>query len=82
MEREYAEHPERFEQFSLDEYLDFMTDMLERLRPDLYIERVAGEVPPRFVGESRWGMVRNFQILHMLDDKLIERDTYQGRLYR
>lgn len=81
MEREYAEHLERFEQFSLDEYLDFMTDMLERLRPDLYIERVAGEVPPRFVGESRWGMVRNFQILHMLDERMEKRDARQGRLY-
>lgn len=81
MEREYAEHPKRFEQFSLDEYLDFMTDMLERLRPDLYIERVAGEVPPRFVGESRWGMVRNFQILHMLDERMEKRDARQGRLY-
>lgn len=81
MEREYAEHPERFEQFSLDEYLDFMTDMLERLRPDLYIERVAGEVPPRFVGVSRWGMVRNFQILHMLDERMEKRDARQGRLY-
>lgn len=81
MEREYAEHPERFEQFSLDEYLDFMTDMLERLRPDLYIDRVAGEVPPRFVGESRWGMVRNFQILHMLDERMEKRDARQGRLY-
>ena len=81
MEREYAEHPERFEQFSLDEYLDFMTDMLERLRPDLYIERVAGEVPPRFVGASRWGLVRNFQILHMLDERMEERDARQGRLY-
>ena len=81
MEKEFAEHPERFEQFSLDEYLDFMTDILERLRPDLYIERVAGEVPPRFVGKSRWGLVRNFQILHMLDERMEERDARQGRLY-
>lgn len=81
MEREYAGHPERFEQFTLDEYLDFMTDILERLRPDLYIERVAGEVPPRFVGESRWGLVRNFQILHMLDERMEERGARQGRLY-
>lgn len=81
MEREFAEHPERFEQFSLDGYLDFITDILERLRPDLYIERVAGEVPPRFVGESRWGLVRNFQILHMLDERMEERDARQGRLY-
>ena len=38
------------------------------------------EVPPRFVNETQWGLVRNFQILHMLDDRLAERDTWQGRL--
>lgn len=82
MEREFEEHPGDFLRLPLDGYLDLVADILERLRPDLYIERVAGEVPPRFVKEMQWGLVRNFQILHMLDDKLIERGTYQGRLYR
>lgn len=82
MEREFEERPGDFLRLPLDGYLDLVADILERLRPDLYIERVAGEVPPRFVKEMQWGLVRNFQILHMLDDKLIERDTYQGRLYR
>ena len=82
MEREFEERPDDFLRLPLDGYLDLVADILERLRPDLYIERVAGEVPPRFVKEMQWGLVRNFQILHMLDDKLIERDTYQGRLYR
>ena len=65
----------------LPEYLDLVCDILERLRPDLLIERVAGEVPPRFVWETKWGLIRNFQILHMLDDMLEERDTWQGRLF-
>ena len=72
--------PQDFLRMELPEYLDFVIDILERLRPDLYIERVAGEVPPRFVNETQWGLVRNFQILHMLDDRLAERDTWQGRL--
>lgn len=81
MEREFEEHPEDFLRLPLDEYLDMVVDILERLRPDLYVERVAGEVPPRFVKETQWGLVRNFQILHMLDDKLESRGTYQGRLF-
>lgn len=81
MEKEAEEHPERFETFALDEYIDFIIDMLERLRPDLCIERVAGEVPPRFVQKTRWGLVRNFQILQMLEKRLEERQTWQGRLY-
>lgn len=80
MEKEYAECPQDFERFSLDEYLDFFVDMLERLRPDLYIERFAGEVPPRFVNETPWGLIRNAELLRLLDKRLEERDTWQGRL--
>lgn len=80
MEEEYARFPGDFERFSLDGYIDFFIDMLERLRPDLYIERFAGEVPPRFVTETPWGLVRNAELLHMLDRRLEERDSWQGRL--
>lgn len=80
MEREYAERPEDFERFSLDEYLDFFVDMLERLRPTLSIERFVGEVPPRFVNETPWGLIRNVELLRLLDLRLEERATWQGRL--
>ena len=80
MEQEYAQHPETFERFSLDEYLDFFTDMLERLRPDLFIERFVGEVPPRFVNETPWGLIRNVELLRLLEKRLEERQTWQGRL--
>ena len=79
MEKEYAEHQEDFVKFSLDEYLDFFTDMLERLRPDLFIERFAGEVPPRFVNETPWGLIRNAELLRLLEKRLEERQTWQGR---
>lgn len=81
MEKEYAADPSAFYRPGLDEYLDFVIDILERLRPDLYIERVAGEVPPRFVNDTPWGLVRNFEILRLLDKRLEERGTWQGRLY-
>lgn len=80
MEREYAECPQDFVRFSLDEYLDFFVDMLERLRPDLFIERFVGEVPPRFVNETPWGLIRNVELLRLLEHRLESRDTWQGRL--
>ena len=80
MEREYASSPGDFAVFTLDGYLEFFADVLERLRPDLYIERFAGEVPPRFVNVTPWGLVRNVELLRMLDSKLEERGTWQGRL--
>lgn len=80
MEQEYAERPQDFERFSLDEYLDFFVDMLERLRPDLFIERFVGEVPPRFVNETPWGLIRNVELLRLLEKRLEDRGTWQGRL--
>ncbi|MBQ8499660.1 MAG: TIGR01212 family radical SAM protein [Bacteroidales bacterium] len=80
MEQEYSDRPQDFVKFTLDGYIDFFSDMLERLRPDLYIERIAGEVPPRFVNETPWGLIRNVELLRLLDRRLEERGTWQGRL--
>ena len=82
MAAEYAAHPEAFVTFTLDEYLDFFVELLERLRPDLCIERFAGEVPPRFVESTPWGLIRNAELLRMLDARLESRDTFQGRYYQ
>ena len=82
MEREFERCPDDFVSMGLEEYIDFIVDILMRLRPDLYIERIAGEVPPRFVKVSRWGLVRNFELLKMLDVRLEERGVMQGDLYR
>ncbi len=81
MEKEYDNNPDEFLRLSLNEYLDLVIDILERLRPDLCIERVAGEVPPRFVRETPWGLIRNDGILRLLDKRLEERDTWQGEKY-
>lgn len=80
MEREYADRPHDFVRFGLDEYIDFFAQVLRRLRPDLYIDRFAGEVPPRFVSETPWGLLRNADLLNMLDARLEALDIRQGDL--
>ncbi len=82
MEKEYENMPEDFLSFTLHGYVDFFVDFLELLRPDLYIERFAGEVPPRFVNHTPWGLIRNTELLRLLENRLQERNTYQGRLYK
>jgi radical SAM superfamily enzyme len=82
MAQEFKDRPDDFVRMGLDEYLDFIVDVLERLRPDLYVERIAGEVPPRFLDEMQWGRIRNVEILRMLDKKLISRNTFQGKLFK
>ena len=80
MEKEYAERRQDFECFTVDEYLDFFVDMLERLSPSISIERFVGEVPPRFVNETPWGLIRNVELLRLLEQRLEARQTWQGRL--
>lgn len=82
MEREYENCREDFVEFTLDGYMDFFVDFLELLRKDLYIERFAGEVPPRFVNGSPWGLIRNTELIRLLEKRLEERNTCQGRLYK
>lgn len=78
---EYTMHPDHFELFTLDEYLLFMVQFLERLRPDIAVERFSGEVPPRLNAGPSWGMLRTDQVLTRLENMLLEKDTWQGRLF-
>jgi len=79
MEQDYLQHPNDFTTFDLPEYIDFFVDYLEMFNPNIAIERFAGEVPPRFVNHTPWGLVRNVDLIRMLEKRLEERDTWQGR---
>lgn len=80
MAKEYEEHPENFHFFGLDEYIDFAIDIFERLRPGIVIERFAGEAPPRYHAGHPWGLVRNERLWQLLEKRMKERNTWQGRL--
>ncbi len=83
MEQQFLEKDSNFNPlfFELDEYLDFVVDFVEQLRPDIIIERIAGEVPPRFQVGPVWGGIRNDRIMVKFEKRLIERKTFQGRLF-
>ena len=81
MAREYDLNPGDFSLFSWEEYREFMVDFLERLNPDFVVERITGEAPPRFISGPRWGLKRTDQILGLFEQRLLERNTWQGRLY-
>lgn len=82
MEVEFKNSPEQFDFFELDDYVEFMIDFLERLHPEFVVERFVGEVPPRFLAGPGWGLIRNDQILNLIEKRLQERDTWQGRLFK
>ena len=81
MAKKYKDDPSSFSFFKLEEYIEFIIDFLERLSPGIIVERFAGEAPPRFLIGPGWGLIRNDQIVQMIEKRLKERNTYQGRLF-
>jgi radical SAM protein (TIGR01212 family) len=82
MAEEYSANPGNFCFFSLEEYIDFIIDFIEGLHPGIVIERFAGEVPPRYLAAQGWGLIRNEKIIMMIDKRLKERDTWQGKYFK
>jgi radical SAM protein (TIGR01212 family) len=78
--QEYFRNPSDFHIFEAPEYIDFMTKIVERLRPDIVVERIAGEVPPRFLAVPAWCSLRNDQLLALFEKNLENKDTWQGKL--
>lgn len=71
--------------FGLEEYIGLVCDFVERLRPDMVVERFAGEVPPRFQAapERSWRrddgrLIRNEEIPQRVTAELEKRGTWQG----
>jgi len=81
MEKEFQNNPGDFELFTWEEYLDFFISFLERLNPVFVVERFTGEAPPRFLTGEGWGKKRTDQIVNLIEKRLEELDTCQGRLY-
>ena len=81
MAAEYDADPGRFRFWEIGEYIDLFVEVLRRLRPDLVVERFASEAPPRYHYGRNWGLVRNEQLLAMLEKRLEERNAYQGEIF-
>jgi uncharacterized protein len=82
MELEFRNNPSQFELFTWEEYLGFFIKFLERLNPEIVVERFTGEAPPRFLDKERWGKKRSDQIVGLIEQRMAELETWQGRLFR
>ena len=77
---EFTSQPEDFVRWTLPEYIDLLADILERLRPDIAVGRLAASVPPRFLAVPGWG-VQASEFHRLLEQRLAGRNTWQGKLY-
>lgn len=62
-----------------DEYVALACDFLERLRPEMVIERLTGDAPPDYLVAPTWCLDKQ-DVLKAIDQELMRRDSWQGRL--
>ena len=79
MAKEFAEFPEEYPMFTVEEYIELVIDYLEYLNPSIIVERFVSSAPDGMVIAPRWGM-KNYEFVAKVEKRLIERDTWQGRL--
>lgn len=73
--RMYEKQP--FKLFEYEEYLDFLVDFLERLSPDIVIQRLFATSPDGILIAPKWNRSKQ-QILNDINKKLEERNARQG----
>ncbi len=79
---EFKKDPNKFHLFKLEEYLDLVTDFISKLRPDIIIERFISEAPAKLLVEPKWGGLKNFEVVAMIDKRLSEKQLWQGKYYQ
>jgi radical SAM superfamily enzyme len=70
MAKQYKDNPEMFDLFSKEEYIDFVIDYMERLRPDITIQRLSSEAPPAIKIAPDWGTIRIDVIQNQIEKRM------------
>jgi radical SAM protein (TIGR01212 family) len=81
MAKEFAEFPEDFPMFTVESYVELVVDYLEHLNPSIIVERFVSSAPGKMVIAPKWGL-KNYEFVAKVEKRLMERDTWQGRLYK
>jgi radical SAM protein (TIGR01212 family) len=76
----YRNHPEAFHFPEKGEYLEAVAAWLTRIRPDVHIDRIAGEAPPRHILNPSWN-TRIDQLAREFEQLLDQKDIIQGEAF-
>jgi radical SAM superfamily enzyme len=79
LEEMYKSEP--FPTFDYQGYLDFLADFIERLSPEIVLQRLFATAPDNILIAPLWGRSRH-QIMRDIEKTLEQRDAYQGKRYK
>ncbi len=75
----YNESPELFFDLKLENYIRIIVNFLEFLNPNIIVERFTSESPKEMIIYPDWQGKKNFEISHIVQAKMKDMDTYQGK---
>jgi hypothetical protein len=81
MAYQFKHTPEMFTFMELEEYIDLIVDFIELLKPNIILERFFSESPASMLIHPKYG-IKNFEVKHLVEKRLDERDALQGRLFQ
>jgi radical SAM protein (TIGR01212 family) len=79
---QFKRNPDDFDLFTAETYIDFISEFITYLRPDIVIERFISEAPLDLLIAPKWNGLKNFEIVAKIDKNLIEKNLWQGKYYR
>ncbi|MFA5352812.1 MAG: TIGR01212 family radical SAM protein [Thermodesulfovibrionales bacterium] len=66
-----------FHTFGYEEYLDFVVDFIERLSPDIVLQRLFATAPDAILIAPQWGRTRH-EIVIDIEKRFQQRNAFQG----
>ncbi len=79
LETAYKKNP--FHVFEYEEYLDFIVDFIERLSPDIVLQRLFATAPDNMLIAPKWGKSRH-EIIRDIEQRFVLSDAFQGKAFR
>jgi radical SAM protein (TIGR01212 family) len=75
---EYAATP--FHIYTVDEYIQLIAEYIQRLRPNLILERFVSQSPKELLIAPHWGL-KNYEFTNLLVNYLKQNKIYQGQFF-
>lgn len=82
IEAEFMQKPSEFYRFTIEDYVEFLCKYLTSLRPDIIIERMASEVPARYLSQLSWGGISYDKVLQKIEKRMTEKEIWQGLYFQ
>jgi len=81
MAKQYETNPEKFSLFTAENYIELVIDFMERLSPQIIIERFTSESPADLLIAPKWGSIKNYEMVAKIEKRMEERKTWQGKFF-